>query len=74
MKVFNIILAVLFLAFAVLQLNDAADDILFWVLIYGLVSVVSAFGAFDRYNMWVIVAGIAATVYRLFRDLPEFLM
>ena len=31
-------------------------------------------GAFDRYNMWVIVAGIAATVYRLFRDLPEFLM
>ena len=46
MKVFNIILAVLFLAFAVLQLNDAADDILFWVLIYGLVSVVSAFGGF----------------------------
>lgn len=74
MKVFNIILAVLFLAFALLQLNDAADDILFWVLIYALVSVVSAFGAFNRYNMWVIVAGMAATLYRLFRDLPEFLM
>lgn len=74
MKIFNIVLAVLFLGFALLQLNDAADDILFWVFIYGLVGVISAFGAFDRYNMWVIVAGMASALYRLFRDLPEFLM
>ena len=74
MKIFNLILAVLFLAFALLQLNDTPGDVLFWFLLYALVSGVSAFGAFDKYNMWIIVLGLCAAVYRLFRDLPEFLM
>ncbi len=74
MKIFNLVLAVIFFSFAALQLNDAPGDVLFWFLIYALVGVISAFGAFDRYNMWIIVLGLGAALYRLFRDLPEFLM
>jgi hypothetical protein len=48
------------------QLNDTPGDILFWVLIYCLVGLVSAFGAFDKYNMWIIILGIGAALYRLF--------
>jgi hypothetical protein len=57
MKVFNLILAVIFLAFALLQLNDTPGDVLFWFLLYALVSGISAFGAFGKYNMWIIVLG-----------------
>ena len=72
MKIFNLILATLFFLFAVLQLNDSPGDILFWVLIYLLVSGISAFAAFNRYNMWVIVLGIGVVVYQLFRMFPAF--
>jgi hypothetical protein len=74
MKIFNLVLAALFFAFAALQLNDTPGDILFWVIMYGLVAIVSAFGAFDKYNMWIIVIGLGGGLYRLFRDLPEFLL
>lgn len=70
MKVFNLILASLFFLFAVLQINDSPDDIIFWVLIYLLVSSISAFAAFNRYNMGVIVLGIGVVVYQLFRMFP----
>lgn len=70
MKVFNLILALLFFLFALLQLNDSPGDVLFWVLIYLLVSGISAFAAFNRYNMWVIVLGIGVVVYQLFRMFP----
>lgn len=72
MKIFNLILAILFFLFALLQLNDSPGDILFWVLIYLLVSGISAFAAFNRYNMWVIVLGIGVVVYQLFRMFPAF--
>ena len=72
MKIINLILAVCFLAFAALQFNDDPDDVWFWVLIYGLVAGISAFAAFGRYNMWVIVIGIAAVVFELFRKFPAF--
>src|SRR5688500_13553011 len=72
MKIFNLILASLFFLFALLQFNDSPGDILFWVLIYLLVSGISAFAAFNRYNMWVIVLGIGVVVYQLFRMFPAF--
>jgi hypothetical protein len=72
MKFFNFFLAILFLVFAAVQFNDDPDDIVFWVLIYTLVAIVSAFAAFKKYNMWVIVLGIAAVVYELFREFPAF--
>jgi|WetSurMetagenome_2_1015567.scaffolds.fasta_scaffold70277_2 hypothetical protein len=74
MRIFNIILALLFFSFAAVQLNDTPGDVLFWFLIYSLVGLVSAFGAFDKYNMWIIIIGLGAALYRLFRDLPEFLL
>jgi hypothetical protein len=74
MKIFNLILALIFFSFAAVQLNDTPGDVLFWFLIYSLVGLVSAFGAFDKYNMWIIIIGVGAALYRLFRDLPEFLL
>ena len=72
MKIFNLVLALLFFAFAAVQLNDTPGDVLFWVLIYSLVAAISAFGAFSKYNMWVIMLGIAAVVYEMFRKFPAF--
>ena len=72
MKIFNLILAVLFLSFSVLQLNDEPGDVLFWVLVYAGIGVISAFGAFNRYNLWMILFGLAAVVYELFRKFPTF--
>ncbi len=72
MKIFNLILAALFLSFAALQFNDSPGDILFWVLIYSGIAVISAFAAFKKYNMWVIVLGLAVVVYELFRKFPTF--
>ena len=70
MKIFNLILAVLFLSFSLLQFNDDPDDVWFWVLIYGAVAAISAFAAFNKYNMWVIVIGILVVVYQMFRMFP----
>lgn len=72
MKIFNLVLAALFFLFAAVQFNDAPDDIIFWVMIYGGVGLVSVLAAFDRYNMWVILLGLAATVFELFRKFPAF--
>ena len=72
MKIFNIILAIIFFAFASLQFNDTPGDILFWVLIYSYVGLISAFGAFNKYNMWTIVLGLAVVIFELFRKFPTF--
>ena len=73
MKTLNIILAVLFFGFAALQFNDDPDDVWFWVLMYGLVGTISAFAAFGKYNMWIIILGFGAAVYQMFRIGPAFL-
>ena len=72
MKIFNLILAAIFLSFAVLQFNDTPGDVIFWVLIYTGIAGISAFAAFQKYNMWVIVLGLAVVVYELFRKFPTF--
>jgi hypothetical protein len=72
MKIFNIILALIFFSFAAVQLNDTPGDVLFWFLIYSLVGLVSAFGAFGKYNMWIIIIGLvrhctgSSAIYRSF--------
>jgi len=70
MKILNLCLAVIFLLFALVQLNDTPGDILFWFLIYSLVAVISAFAAFNKYNMWAILLGLAVVVFELFRKFP----
>ena len=72
MKIFNLFLAALFFIFAAVQLNDTPGDVLFWVLIYSYVAIISAFAAFRKYNMWTIVLGLAIVVYELFRKFPTF--
>jgi hypothetical protein len=72
MKIFNLILAVFFLLFAAVQFNDAPDDILFWVVVYGGIGIISGFAAFNMYNMWSILLGLAAVVFELFRKFPTF--
>ena len=72
MKTINIILAVLFLTFAALQFNDDPDDIWFWIIIYSTVGIISAFAAFKRYNMQVLVLAIGVILYQMFRMFPAF--
>lgn len=71
MKILNIILATLFLLFAVVQYND--PDPWGWMGLYALVAGVSAFAALGIYNRWVILAGLAICVVWLGFLIPEFI-
>ena len=72
MKIINLILAVIFISFALLQFNDDPHDIWFWVFVYAGVGIISAFAAFKKYNMWVIIIGFGIVVYQMFRMFPAF--
>lgn len=52
MKYLNIFFAIMFLAFAALQVND--PDPILWILIYGVMAVISVMAIFDFYNRWLI--------------------
>jgi Transmembrane family 220, helix len=54
MKYLNIFFAIMFLAFAALQVND--PDPILWILIYGVMAVVSVMAIFDYYNRWLMAA------------------
>jgi hypothetical protein len=53
MKVVNLILAVMFLAFAFLQIND--PDPILWILIYGAMAVTCVLAAFRIYSRIAII-------------------
>ncbi|WPP48089.1 transmembrane 220 family protein [Catalinimonas niigatensis] len=57
MKIVNITLTILFTLFAFFQLND--PDSLSWVVLYGYVAVISGMAIFRRYNLALILPGIA---------------
>lgn len=71
MKIFNVILAVLFVLFAVVQLND--PDPWAWVVLYGLVALISGLAAFGIYRLWAIVAGMVICVVWMATLLPDFI-
>ena len=54
MKIFNFILAALFLVFAFVQVND--PDPLLWILIYGAMAVLAVLAMFNIYYRPVIIA------------------
>lgn len=56
MKILNLILAVLFLIFAFLQIND--PDPVLWILIYGLMAVACVLAAFGYYYPKVLLVMI----------------
>ena len=47
MKVFNLVLAALFIIFAFVQLND--PDPVLWILLYGIIAVACVLAAFGNY-------------------------
>jgi len=62
MKVINFILALLFLVFAFVQVND--PDPLLWILIYGNMAVQCVLAMFRmQYKIWIIISGVFYLVY-----------
>ena len=51
MKYLSIFFALMFIAFAAVQVND--PDPVLWILIYGVMAVVSVMGIFEYYNRWL---------------------
>lgn len=74
MRIINIAIALLFLAFAVFQFND--PDGFTWVVLYGYVSIMGALAAFGKYNLAFLLPGIAIfglyTIY-LIPNVIEFI-
>ena len=68
MKIVNIILTLLFLVFAVVQLND--PDPIVWVIIYGAAAVVSGFAAAGRYDKNVILTIIGICIVWMLTLVP----
>ena len=57
MKIINIAIALLFLLFAVFQLND--PDGFTWVVLYSYVAIMGALAAFGKYNLAFLIPGVA---------------
>lgn len=62
MKTINILLAVMFLFFALLQIND--PDPIVWILIYGVMVLVCGMAAYERYSRRLML--IQAIVYMVY--------
>ena len=69
MKAFNFFLAILFISFAVLQLND--PDPILWVVLYGLVALVSLMAAFGKYQKLLISLGLLACIIWMLTLIPD---
>lgn len=62
MRILNFILAIMFMVFAFLQVND--PDPALWILIYGVMAVFCILAAFDFYRQKIII--ILGIFYALF--------
>lgn len=71
MKILNIIIAAIFLLFAIVQYND--PDPWGWMALYTMVAGISAFAAFKKYNRWIILTGIVICLIWLGFLIPEFI-
>lgn len=60
MKIVNLVLAVMFLLFAFVQVND--PDPILWILIYGAMAVVCILAAFKVYQKWVMAAMLVGLI------------
>ena len=70
MKILNFILAVLFLVFAGVQIND--PDPILWVMWYVFLSILFFFAGFGKYNIWIIRVGIFISIAWLATLIPDF--
>ena len=71
MKVANIVLAILFILFAVVQLND--KDPLRWVVIYGVVAALFGMAYFQYFRRWFILGVAAILLFEFVRLIPDFM-
>lgn len=71
MKVTEIVIAVLFALFAVVQLNDV--DPWLWVAIYGVVAILAVLAATGRSYKYVYLAGIAICLIWIATLIPDFI-
>jgi MFS superfamily sulfate permease-like transporter len=69
MKVLNLLLAVMFLLFASVQLND--PDPVTWILIYGTLAVLCILAAFGHYYPRVLIVLIIVYVAYSMIDIPS---
>ncbi len=68
MKIVNLLLAVMFLAFAFVQIND--PDPVLWILIYGSMAVICILAAFKTYFRLVMILLLAGFVVYAYILLP----
>jgi hypothetical protein len=74
MKIVNLVLAVMFLAFAFVQIND--PDPLLWIGIYGIMAVTCIMAAFKYYQpvaMYVLLVLFVVYGYILWPGMKEWL-
>jgi hypothetical protein len=74
MKVVNIILAVMFLLFAFVQIND--PDPVLWILIYGsmaVICVLAAFKIYSRIACIILLVGFTAYCFILYPGFQEWM-
>ncbi len=69
MKIFNLLLAVMFVVFAFLQLND--PDPVIWISIYGAVAVTCVLAAFRRYYIPAYIVLLIVYIAYSFVYLPS---
>lgn len=60
LKIFNLLLTLVFLLFMVAQFND--PDPVFWVGIYGTVAAIAAFATFARFSIPLILITLGASL------------
>jgi hypothetical protein len=74
MKVLNLILAVMFMLFAFVQVND--PDPILWIILYGILAVICILAAFRIYSKIfnaILMVGLAAYSASLFDGLKEWM-
>ena len=70
MKLLNLILAALFIIFAIVQYND--PDPWLWIAIYLFMATITGMAAFGKYQKMVIVLGLVFCLVYLVLLLPDF--
>ena len=70
MKIANLVISLMFVAFAAIQFNDPDPE--FWVTLYAGIAILAAFAAFNKYNVWVILIGLVVVAYEIFKLFPPF--
>jgi Transmembrane family 220, helix len=71
MKIFNIVLTVLFVVFAAVQYND--PDPYLWGPLYLFPAVICGFAATGQYNKWAILVGLLPITLYMISYIPDFI-